>query len=72
VRTSPTLVNRTGAFPNTFTTCWIIINFYPDGKMEIENLADREEWNFPFRQEILDQFLGKELGYDSAYAENIV
>lgn len=69
---SDSLVGKDGAFAHAFTTCWIVINFYPDGIMEIENLAGNQDCNFPFKQEILDVFAGIELGYDSSDAEKIV
>ena len=40
--------------------------------MEVESLADREECNFPFRQEIRTVLSGEKLGYDGAYAQSVV
>jgi diguanylate cyclase (GGDEF)-like protein/hemerythrin-like metal-binding protein len=60
---SMSLVGKDGAFANAFNKGWVIINFYPDGKMEIENLADNEDCNFPFQMEIVNVFARKALEY---------
>jgi hypothetical protein len=69
---SKSLVGKDGAFANAFNLAWVIINFYPDGKMEIENLAVNEDCNFPFKKEIVDVFAGKKLGYDLIDAQIVV
>ena len=40
--------------------------------MGVESLADREECNFPFRQEIRTVLSGGTLGYGETYAEQVV
>ena len=69
---SESLTGKDGAFANPFNIAWIIINFYPDGRMEVESLADREECNFPFRQEIRTVLSGEKLDYRDTYAEQVV
>ncbi len=69
---SESLIGKDGAFANPFNIAWIIINFYTDGRMEVESLADREECNFPFRQEIRTVLSGEKVGYGDAYAEEVV
>ena len=68
---SPALIGKDGAFANAFNIAWVIINFFPDGKMEIENLADRG-CDFPFRQEIRNIFSGVKMEYDDNHASEIV
>ena len=61
---SDSLIGKDGAFANPFNIAWIIINFYPDdGGLEVESLADREECNFPFKQEIRTVLSGGKVGY---------
>ena len=70
---SPQLIGREGTFPCAFNIAWIIINFYPEkGGLEIENLADREDCNFPFRQELKDIMDGKTSYYNAADADIVV
>ena len=69
---SDSLNGKEGAFAFPFNIAWIIINFYTDGSFEVESLADREECNFPFRQEIQTVLNGEKLEYDYSYAEEVV
>ena len=69
---SDSMIGKDGAFASPFNIAWIIINFYPDGGMEVESLADREECNFPFRQEIRTVLTGEKLDYGDTYAEEVV
>ena len=56
-----------------FNIGYIIFNFYDDGALEVESLADSEKHNFPFRQELELAFAGEKIKYDDAsYAANIV
>ena len=69
---SESLIGRDGAFAFPFNIAWIIINFYKDGGFEVESLADREELNFPFREEIRKVLSGEKLEYSENYVEHIV
>ncbi len=69
---SDSLIGKDGAFPIPFNIAWIIINFYKDGRLEVESLADREEFNFPFREEIQTVLNGGTLDYDEKYAKEVV
>jgi len=69
---SVSLIGKDGAFAFPFNIAWIIINFYKDGRMEVESLADREDCNFPFRDEIRAVLNGEKLEYDENYAEEVV
>lgn len=69
---SDSLVGKDGAFARPFNIAWIIINFYKDGGLEVESLADREELNFPFREEIRTVLSGGKVYYDENYVEHVV
>ncbi len=69
---SDTLIGRDGAFANPFNIAWIIINFYKDGGFEVESLADREECNFPFREEVRTVLSVGKVDYEAGYADKVV
>ena len=69
---SPALIGKDITLATPFTICWIIISFYPNGNMEVENLADHENIHFPFKNEIIDVLTGKPVHYPDDYAKGII
>ena len=70
---SDSLIGKDGAFAFPFNIAWVIINFYSaDGGFEVESLADREDLNFPFRDEIRTVLSGGKVKYSENYAEEVV
>ena len=69
---SDSLLGKDGAFGFPFNIAWITINFVKDGGFGIENLADREECNFPFRDEVRAVLNGEKVEYSENYVEEVV
>lgn len=69
---SKSLIGKDGAFAFPFNIAWIIINFYKDGRLEVESLADKEDCNFPFRDEIQAVLSGEKVEYSEGYIEEVV
>ena len=69
---SDSLKGKDGAFAFAFNIGWIIFNFYSSGGFEVESLAGREEFNFPFKDEIQAVLDGEELDYDGSHAEEVL
>ncbi len=66
------LVGKDGTYCYGFNIGYIIFNFYKDGALHIESLADRPDFNYPFKDEIVDVLGGKKLEYDENYADSVI
>jgi len=69
---SETLDGKDALLYYPFNMGIVIINFFPDGRFDVESLADSTAFNFPFRQELRDVFAGKKPDYDDVHAQEVV
>lgn len=69
---SDTLTGKNDTYCYGFNIGYIIFNFYKDGALHIESLADSTDYNFPFKQEVIDVFGGMILDYNEDYADSVV
>lgn len=69
---SESLRGREGTYCFGFNVGYVIFNFYDDGVLEVESLADCIERNFPFKQELDDVFGSKDVKYDDTFAQLVV
>ncbi len=69
---SESLIGKNDTYCYGFNIGYIIFNFYKDGALHIESLADRPDLNYPFKDEIVDVLGGKKLEYDENYADSVI
>ena len=69
---SDSLIGKDGTYCFGFNIGYVIFNFFDDGVLQVESLADRVENNFPFKQELDDVFGGNKVAYGDGYAQGVV